>query len=138
MLSSLQVAQLANVTLRQLQWWDERRVVSPRQEDKRRIYSPAETIEVLMIAEMRQRGLSLQSIRRMLPILRREVVRIKPDGPEAFAVIENYRLRVADNPDQMIRTLKEAKGPAYVISLSDQIARVKDFVPKKQSKRWLW
>ena len=32
------VAGLAQVTLRQLQWWDERKVVSPRHEGYRRSY----------------------------------------------------------------------------------------------------
>jgi DNA-binding transcriptional MerR regulator len=36
-LSSADVARLAGISLRQLQWWDERKLVSPRQEDHRRV-----------------------------------------------------------------------------------------------------
>jgi len=44
--SSSEVAQVADVSLRQLQWWDERKVVSPRHEGHRRVYFPAEVIEI--------------------------------------------------------------------------------------------
>jgi len=40
------VARIAGVSLRQLQWWDERNVVSPLQEGHRRVYRQQEVIEV--------------------------------------------------------------------------------------------
>src|SRR3979409_715866 len=73
--SSSEVAQVAGVSLRQLQWWDERKVVSPRHEGHRRIYFPAEVIEITVIAELRRKGFSLQKIRRVLRFLQREMGR---------------------------------------------------------------
>ncbi|HTB12348.1 MAG TPA: MerR family transcriptional regulator, partial [Bryobacteraceae bacterium] len=64
--SSIEVADVAQVSLRQLQWWDERKVVSPRHEGHRRIYFAAEVIEITVIAELRRKGFSLQKIRRVL------------------------------------------------------------------------
>ena len=73
--SSSEVAQVANVSLRQLQWWDERKVVSPRHEGHRRLYGPGEVIEITVIAELRSKGFSLQKIRRVLRFLQREMGR---------------------------------------------------------------
>src|SRR5579883_607623 len=71
--TSTEVAKIAGVSLRQLQWWDERKVVSPRHEGHRRIYLPAEVIEITVIAELRRKGFSLQKIRRVLRFLQREM-----------------------------------------------------------------
>ena len=37
--ASSEVAKVAKVSLRQLQWWDEKHVVSPRHEGHRRMYT---------------------------------------------------------------------------------------------------
>src|SRR6267154_1123279 len=71
--SSIEVAQVAQVSLRQLQWWDERKVVSPRHEGHRRVYYAAEVVEITVIAELRRKGFSLQKIRRVLRFLQREM-----------------------------------------------------------------
>ena len=56
---SADVARLAGVSLRQLQWWDERKVISPRKDDRRRIYVPEQVLELLRVAALRRKGLSL-------------------------------------------------------------------------------
>src|SRR6202795_3871719 len=71
--SSMEVADVAQVSLRQLQWWDERKVVSPRHEGHRRVFFPAEVIEITVIAELRRKGFSLQKIRRVLRFLQKEM-----------------------------------------------------------------
>src|ERR1700681_336348 len=71
--SSSEVAEVATVSLRQLQWWDERKVVSPRHEGHRRVYFAPEVIEITVIAELRRKGFSLQKIRRVLRFLQREM-----------------------------------------------------------------
>src|SRR5579883_2920643 len=71
--TSGEVARIAGVSLRQLQWWDERNVVSPRQEGHRRVYLQQEVVEVSVIAELRRKGFSLQKIRRVLRFLQKEM-----------------------------------------------------------------
>lgn len=71
--SSADVARLAGVSLRQLQWWDEQKVVCPRHEGHRRIYGTVEVAAVSVIAELRHKGFSLQKIRRVLRPLQREL-----------------------------------------------------------------
>src|SRR5881398_3530974 len=71
--SSSDVSRIAQVSLRQLQWWDERKVVSPRHEGHKRIYMPEEVVEISVIAELRRKGFSLQKIRRVLRFLQKDM-----------------------------------------------------------------
>src|SRR5260370_7652155 len=71
--NSSEVARICSVSLRQLQWWDERNVVSPRQDGHKRIYMPEEVVEISVIAELRRKGFSLQKIRRVLRFLQKDM-----------------------------------------------------------------
>src|SRR5439155_12118762 len=71
--NSSDVARICGVSLRQLQWWDERKVVSPRQDGHKRVYMPQEVVEISVIAELRRKGFSLQKIRRVLKYLQKEM-----------------------------------------------------------------
>ena len=71
--NSSEVARICGVSLRQLQWWDERNVVSPRQDGHKRIYMPEEVVEISVIAELRRKGFSLQKIRRVLRFLQKDM-----------------------------------------------------------------
>src|ERR1700689_5485731 len=71
--ASSDVSRIAQVSLRKLQWWDERKVVSPRHEGHKRVYQSAEVIEITVIAELRRKGFSLQKIRRVLRFLQKEM-----------------------------------------------------------------
>jgi DNA-binding transcriptional MerR regulator len=70
---SADVARMAGVSLRQMQWWDERSLVSPRIEDHRRVYIPEQVLGILTVAALRCKGLSLQKTRKVLRLLRREL-----------------------------------------------------------------
>src|ERR1019366_8095974 len=71
--NSSDVARICGVSLRQLQWWDERNVVSPRQDGHKRIYRAGEGVELAVIAELRRKGFSLQKIRRVLRFLQKDM-----------------------------------------------------------------
>src|SRR6187397_1897340 len=73
--TSSDVSQIAGVSLRQLQWWDERKVASPRHEGHRPVDFAAEVVEITVIAELRRKGFSLQKIRRVLRFLQKEMGR---------------------------------------------------------------
>ena len=73
-----EVAALTGLTARQLQWWDEVRVVTPIVAPRRteaggyteRRYSPVELIELMVLADLRRHGLTLGRIRLLLNTLR--------------------------------------------------------------------
>src|SRR5260370_42203844 len=108
--SSIEVADVAQVSLRQLQWWDERKVVSPRHEGHRRVYFAAEVIEITVIAELRRKGVSLQKIRRVLRFLQKEIGRKLPQvlAPTSLPplVTDRNSIYLADQHERIIDILK--------------------------------
>ena len=122
---SSEVAQVADVSLRQLQWWDERKVVSPRHEGHRRVYYPAEVIEITVIAELRRKGFSLQKIRRVLRFLQREMGKRLADVMGASSnlhlVTDGKSIYLEDQHDRIIDIIKNARQPMFLVCVSDQM-----------------
>jgi DNA-binding transcriptional MerR regulator len=126
--SSTEVAKLAQVTLRQLQWWDERKVVIPRHEGHKRLYEPEEVIEITVIAELRRKGFSLQSIRHILRVLQCEMRRhlqdlLSPDS-ELYLLTDGKSIHLEDRRERIIDLLKSARKPIFLVSISDQVRRL--------------
>ena len=104
--SSGDVAEIAGVSLRQLQWWDEKGVVSPRQEGHRRVYAAQEVVEVSVIAELRRKGFSLQKIRRVLRYLHKEMGKRLSDAvaanSEIHLITDGKAIFLEDEPNRVI------------------------------------
>jgi DNA-binding transcriptional MerR regulator len=128
--SSSEVAQVASVSLRQLQWWDERKVVSPRHEGHRRVYGRGEVIEITVIAELRRKGFSLQKIRRVLRFLQREMgkrlAELMQAGSELHLVTDGKSIFLEDQHERIIDILKNARQPMFLVCVSDQARRLSD------------
>jgi DNA-binding transcriptional MerR regulator len=126
--SSSEVAAVAGVSLRQLQWWDERKVVSPRHEGHRRVYFPAEVIEITVIAELRRKGFSLQKIRRVLRFLQREMGKrlseLMQDSSQLHLVTDGKSIYLEDQHERIVDILKNARQPMFVVCVTDQAKRL--------------
>jgi len=107
--SSREVAALTGLTARQLQWWDARQLVKPSVPTHRteaggfteRRYSPIDLFELVVLADLRRRGLSVGKLRQLIETLRRRfnvrlfdtiggggTVKILTDGREVYARTE--------------------------------------------------
>src|SRR5665213_530316 len=135
--ASSDVSRIAQVSLRQLQWWDERKVVSPRHEGHKRIYLPEEVIEITVIAELRRKGFSLQKIRRVLRFLQREMGRrlaeVLSTDSRLHLITDGKSIYLEDQQDRIIDLLKNARQPMFLVSVSDQVKRLEE-MPKKGPK----
>src|SRR5271165_6155866 len=135
--SSSDVARIAQVSLRQLQWWDERKVVSPRHEGHKRIYASEEVIEITVIAELRRKGFSLQKIRRVLRFLQREMGKrlseVLQSDSDLHLVTDGKSIFLEDKQDRIIDILKNAKQPMFLVCVSDQVRRLEES-PRKPIK----
>src|SRR3954453_3315998 len=133
------VARIAGVSLRQLQWWDERNVVSPSQEGHRRVYLPQEVVEVSVIAELRRKGFSLQKIRRVLRFLQKEMGKRLGDAlagdNDVHLVTDGKSVYLEDNSERIIDILKNAKQPMFLVSVSDQVRRLSGNLPARKPAR---
>ena len=136
--NSSEVARIAGVSLRQLQWWDERKVVSPRHEGHKRIYRPAEVIEVTVIAELRRKGFSLQKIRRVLRFLQREMGRRLADVLIAEAdlhlLTDGKSIYLEDSESRIVDLLKNARQPMFLVCVTDQARRLEAGLKKKPGR----
>ena len=132
--SSSDVSRIAQVSLRQLQWWDERKVVSPSHEGHKRVYLPEEVIEITVIAELRRKGFSLQKIRRVLRFLQREMGKRLADvlGTDAHLhlVTDGKSIYLEEQQERIIDLLKNARQPMFLVCVSDQVRRLEE-TPKK-------
>ena len=126
--SSSDVARIAGVSLRQLQWWDEQKVVSPRHEGHRRVYAPAEVVEISVIAELRRKGFSLQKIRRVLRFLQRDMgkrlVEVMNGTGEMHLLTDGKTILLEDSEARVVDLLKNARQPMFLVCVSDQVRRI--------------
>jgi DNA-binding transcriptional MerR regulator len=125
---SSDVSQMAGVTLRQLQWWDERKLVTPRKQDHRRLYTPRQVLEILTAAELRRKGLSLQKIRRVLRLLRRGINHRFGEDPQyisrLFVLTDGQSLFLEEQPERVLARLAEARSAMCLVCLSDLMHRI--------------
>ena len=125
------VCQLAGVTLRQLQWWDERKIISPGQQGHRRLYAVSDVIGMMVIGELRRKGFSLQKIRRLTQPVRREVKRRLDDllngKAELYLLTDGTSSHFENQPAQIVERLKDSRKPLTVVSISDMGKRLADF-----------
>ncbi len=126
-----EVCQLARVSLRQLQWWDERDVISPRQHSHRRLYAVSDVIGMMVIAELRRKGLSLQKIRRILRSIRRATERSVDElisgKSELYVLTDGKSSFFEHEPARIIELLKSSRKSLYLVSVSDQVKRLIEF-----------
>lgn len=141
--SSSEVAKIAQVSLRQLQWWDEQNVVSPRHEGHKRVYLAQEVIEISLIAELRRKGFSLQKIRRVLDFLQNELGsrlrEVLSGSADLHLLTDGKSVYLERNHEQIIDILKGAMQPMFLVCVTDQVKRLSDLrippaTPKKPQR----
>jgi DNA-binding transcriptional MerR regulator len=128
---SADVCRIARVSARQLQWWDEQNIVSPVQRGHRRLYLPEDVIGVIVIAGLRRKGLTLQRIRPLLRLVRREIQRhleeLLNGGCRLYLLTDGRTSHFEDQPARIIELLKSFRTPAVLVSLGDAAECVTGF-----------
>ena len=125
--STLQVAEAAQVTLRQLQWWDEKSLICPAHEKHSRIYDTNDFFKTLLVARMRSKGLSLQRVRACLKSLPLENLQ---KNPEAVLLIRRKGMRICSE-EAAVRAMDLENGPTWVICVAPLIEVLRSHLRKK-------
>ena len=127
--TSSDVIALTGISARQLQWWDEQRIVAPARKGHRRIYNWDELITVAVICQLRRRGFSLQRMRKVIRFLQQEfgtslaaTVRTSSDY---HLLTDGSRLYLRTSAQQVVDLLKNARQPMFDVCLSDEVRRVR-------------
>ncbi len=135
--TSKEVIALTGITARQLQWWDERGIVVPAREGHKRFYSMDDLAEVAVLSELRQRGFSLQRMRKVMRFLQREfgkrLVETVSDGAEYHLLTDGRNLYLEDSAHAVINILKNSRQPILSVCLSDTVERLRARIGKKQA-----
>jgi DNA-binding transcriptional MerR regulator len=136
--NSSEVARICGVSLRQLQWWDERSVVSPRQDGHKRIYMTEEVVEISVIAELRRKGFSLQKIRRVLRFLQRDMGKRLSEAiansSDVHLITDGKSIYLEEAPNRIIDLLKNARQPMFLVCVTDQVKRLTAAAQRKPAK----
>ena len=137
--TSREVMALTGISARQLQWWDERRIVVPAREGHKRIYSLDDVAEVAVICELRDRGFSLQKIRRVVRHLQKELgkrlVETVRAASEYHLLTDGRHIFLEDSARGVVDLLKNARQPMLSVCLSDMIQRVLDPIERGNGMR---
>jgi DNA-binding transcriptional MerR regulator len=135
--TSRDVVSLTGITPRQLQWWDERHIVVPAREGRRRLYSMEDLAEVAVICELRHRGFSLQRVRKVMRFLQREfgkrLAETVSGASEYHLLTDGKTLYLETSPRQIVDILKNARQPMLTICLSDTVRQVRAEIRAKKS-----
>jgi len=127
--TSAQVVKLTGITPRQLQWWDERKVVVPQREGRRRLYSGEDLTEIAVICALRRKGIPLQRVRRIMKFLQKEfgrrLVEAVGNGADYHLLTDGKRIYLENSQRQVIDILKNSRQPLLGICLSDAVREVR-------------
>ena len=134
--TSAEVAALTGISLRQLQWWDERGIVVPERSGHKRLYSLDDMAEVAVLCDLRRRGFPLQRLRSVLGFLRQELGKRLVDtvraASEFHLLTDGRHIYLEDSARGVVDLLKNARQPMLSVCLSDAIQRVLSPVERKR------
>src|SRR5258706_8062197 len=127
--TSNEVVALTGITPRQLQWWDERGIVVPAREGRRRLYAMEDLAEVAVICELRRKGFSLQRVRKVMRFLQREfskrLVETVGGASEYHLLTDGKNIYLETSARHVIDVLKNARQPMFTVCLSDAVRQIK-------------
>jgi len=135
--TSQAVVALTGITPRQLQWWDERGVVKPEREGHRRVYSMNHLTEVAVICELRRKGFSLQSVRKVMRFLAHEfgkgLAEIVSHNSEYHLLTDGTHIYLETSARQIVDILENSRQPILAVCLSDTVRRVRAEVVSRKA-----
>src|SRR6185437_9967222 len=139
--TSAEVIELTGITARQLQWWDERKIVTPARRGRNRVYSLDDLAEIAVICELRRKGFPLQRVRQVMRYLQRELgkrlVETVTSGSEYHLLTDGKRIYLENSDRQIIDLLKNSRQPLLAICLTDAVEEVQAEVHKRRALRRL-
>jgi DNA-binding transcriptional MerR regulator len=133
--SAREVSAFTGLSAKQLQWWDRHGVFPPAVAPKRtpaggfteRRYSPLDTLDLLVLAELRRRRYSVDDIRRIIQVLRTRFgarphetlehagrMTLLTDGDDVYVRLEDRYFNILEDPEQPLLVGEERLRPVRV------------------------
>ena len=121
--TSREVVHLTGVTFRQLQWWDERGLVSPMKLGHRRLYTAFEVQQVALIGSLRIKGMSLQKIRswieQLSPQQVADALSVNDRDEEVYLLTDGEKVYLEGMENRVMGRIRESELPLTTIYISD-------------------
>jgi DNA-binding transcriptional MerR regulator len=124
--STSELADLSDVTLRQLQYWDERNVIRPRFRGfhQNRDYSFLQAVLVKMAARLRSNGVPLPRIKSLVHALRSDsqfngAVERHTD---LYLLISPKIAKKVETPGRVLEVMRDFRGSFILIPVHDFVA----------------
>src|ERR1700690_4273919 len=121
--TSLQVARVAGVSLRQFRCWAEWEG-APDTEAHRRLYTLEQATAIAVIGDLRRKGMSLQKIRGLLKAIHRAVAGLVVDGPPVYLVTDGDTAKI-EKHDRLLAVVARAQRPVFVVCVTDQVEKLR-------------
>ena len=131
---------MTGLTARQLQVWYAGGLLSPTIPSHRteaggyteRRYTPIELFELLVLADLRRRGFSVQQLHQILRVLKLQFGQRLFDatggGGSVHLLTDGRTLYLETSPQQIVDILKNSRQPMFAICLSDTARQVRAVV----------
>ena len=122
--STSEVAAIADVTRRQLQWWDERGLVVSGGGGGRgtpRIYHELAAMQAMVIADLRRKGFAPKLMRPVLQFLKRELAPALEDSGDGtlYLIVAGEDPYLESTEHAVLDRVFGAKSGAYVVKICD-------------------
>ncbi len=128
--TTAEVARITGVSLRRLQWLDQRKAVCPPIVKHRRAYDAQHLFAIALIRDLQRRGLPLQKIRRLKQLVQGKTFHA-PDSAHRWMLTDGKRVELISQQDELIAFLEQCRKPAFmVIPLADIRARLAESAPR--------
>jgi DNA-binding transcriptional MerR regulator len=118
-----EVANLAGVSLRQLQIWEEKRVAVASRSGRVRLYTASQALFVIIVAELRRRGLSFQRLRGLSGVLRQLMadhgIEGRPWNHYSFILTDGRQVQFADSPNKTCELVSNFNRPIFCLNVSN-------------------
>ena len=139
--SSREVMQLTGISARQLQWWDERGIVSPQRVGRKRSYSQSDILELLVLINLRIKGFSLQALRRVDQYLHQELghrlAEIAASDSDVHLLTDGNSIYIKDSAESVVDVLRHARQGMFAVCVTDfarEVFDVSRLVPRPEKK----
>ncbi len=120
--STQDAARICGVSKRQLQWLDERGLVSPRQVAGRRTYQVEELLAVMLIQQLRRKGASLLKLGQVAAFLRRGMGRQLTDVIESrstvYLLTDGIACYLTDSRSRVVDTMLSSRHSMMLVCAS--------------------
>lgn len=117
-LRTFEIVRLFDVSRRQLQWWDEKGVLQPEHEGHTRLYTIEDAVMVGVLTDLRNRGATLQHIRRVLRVLSHGIRKRCFQYPD-YALVFPRAVHFVDEPEEICKRLADtAQARSFLVPLN--------------------